>query len=162
MDLRSTPLFTEDVVAVLAADHVLATKHTLKLSDVSQTDLLLPTQDNPLYAHIADAFSHAGLRMNASFEVGSSNLVQAMAAARVGVALVPATAAATDDQTVGSVATTGTAIRRIEDMPPRMVAITSRSSFQPSRAVVAVEAILADTARQAATSMTGCKVILAA
>lgn len=148
-ELRSTPLFTEDIVAVLSIDHPFAGKPSVNLRDLAQTKLILPLQDNPLYDHISQAFSRAEVPLRAALEVGSSALVQAMAAAHVGVALVPATAAA-DRRQEKSV------VKEIDDMPPRGVALTTRSGTQPTRALEAVSAIIAEIARTAAQSLPGC------
>ena len=148
-DLRSTPLFTEDIVAVLSNDHPFAAKKHLTVRDLAQTKLLLPLRDNPLYDHIARSFGEANIPLRAGLEVGSSALVQAMAAAHVGVAVIPATAAS-DQENAEAV------IRPIHDMAPRAVALTTRSSTQPSRALDAVAQIIEEVARTAATSMPGC------
>jgi DNA-binding transcriptional LysR family regulator len=148
-ELLSTPLFTEDIVAVLSIDHPFAGKASVNLRDLAQTKLILPLQDNPLYDHISQAFSRAEVPLRAALEVGSSALVQAMAAAHVGVALVPATAAA-DRRQQGSV------VKEIDDMPPRGVALTTRSGTQPTRALQAVSVIIAEIARTAAQSLPGC------
>jgi len=150
-ELRSTPLFTEDIVAVLSPDHPFATKDQVTLRNLAQTKVLLPLPDNPLYGHIATSFAKANVPLRPGFEVGSSALVQAMAAAHVGVALIPATAAS--DR-----AAPGTAVRPIADMAPRNVALTSRIASQPSRAVLAVAEMISETAIEAALSMPGCHV----
>ncbi len=148
-ELRSLPLVNEDIVAVLSTDHPFAAKAQVTLRDLAQTKLLLPLQDNPLYGHIARAFAEQSLPLKSRLEVGSSALVQAMAAAHVGVALVPATAASVRDG-VDSVT------KQIVDMPPRGVALTTRSAHHPSRALEAVAAIIQATAGAAAASMPGC------
>ena len=149
-DLRSTPLFTEDIMAVMSSDHPFALKSEVTVNDLAQTKLLLPLTDNPLHSHIARAFAAEQLPLRSQLEVGSSALVQAMAAAHVGVALVPATAAADRDSAE-------VAVRPISNMEPRDVALTMRRSAQPSRAVDAVAAITEQTARAAASTMPGCK-----
>jgi len=149
-ELASTPLFVENIVAVLSTEHPFADKAELTMRDLAQTKLLLPLQDNPLYDHIAQAFARENLPLSASFEVGSSALVQAMAAAHVGVAIVPATAAA-DGGDANAV------VKPIGTMAPRAVTLTSRESNQPSRAVRAVASIIEQTAHEAATSMPGCR-----
>jgi len=147
--LHSSPLFTEDIVAVIAADHPLAAQRDLILADLTDYRLLLPLPDNPLYGHITGGFSSQNLPLGSAFEVGSSALVQAMAAAKIGVALVPATAASDHE---GSTST----VRQIVDIAPRGVALTMRSGGSASRAVEEVAAIIKATARQAARSMPGC------
>ena len=148
-ELTSTPLFTEDVVAVLSIDHHLASKPSVSLRDLANTRLLLPPQDTPLYDHISRPFSQASVPLSAALQVGSSALVQAMAAANVGIALVPATAAAgRNEQT--------SVVKDIDDMPPRDVALMARSSTQPARALQAVSAIIIEIARTAAASLPGC------
>jgi len=148
-DLRTTPLFTEDIVAVLSSDHPLAAKHSLTSHDLAQSKLLLPLRDNPLYEHISRAFSQADVSLHPGLEVGSSALVQAMAAAHVGIALIPATAAASHPEQ-------DSVVRQIDDMPPRDVALTIRTGTQSPRALDAVASIIAEIARTAARSLPGC------
>lgn len=150
-ELSSLPLFDEDIVAVVSHEHRFYDRQELTLDDLADTELLLPLSDNPLYAHIAEAFEQAQLSLRVGIEVGSSALVSAMAAAGVGVALVPATAS--------SNATPETARRLpIAGMAPRGVALTVRSGVQPSRAAAALREIIEQTAREAAASMPGCHV----
>jgi len=148
-ELRSTPLVNEDIVAVLSNDHPYAAKSEVTLRDLAQTKLLLPLQDNPLYDHIAKAFVDEGLPLRSRLEVGSSALVRAMAAAHVGVALIPATAAHDRDGP-------DCVVKDISDMPQRGVALTTRSALQPSRAIDAVATIIQETARDTVASMPGC------
>lgn len=148
-ELRSTPLFTEEIVAILGPHHRFAEKRTITLADLSETKLLLPLQDNPLHQHIVRAFAEADVALGKTLEVGSSTLVQAMAGADVGVALVPATAASEDTDNP-------TTALPIATMPPRRVALTSRRSAQQTRALQAMSAIIESTARQAAMTMPGC------
>lgn len=148
-ELRSTPLFTEDIVAIVGPMHRFNRNTTITLTDLAQTKLLMPLHDNPLHQHIARAFAEEDVAIGESLEVGSSTLVQAMAAADVGVALVPATAASdgTEDPTT---------VFPVVNMPPRRVALTSRRAAQPTRALEAVSAVIDGTARRAATTMPGC------
>lgn len=153
-ELISTPLFTEDVVAVTSTSHPIATLENVTIRDLAQANLLLPLQDNPLHHHIAQAFAVAGLTLHPGLEVGSSALVQAMAAATVGVALIPATAASDRPDEA-------TAVKRISDMAPREVALTSRSTTTPSRASNAIRAIIEEIARSKAQTMPGCSPVAA-
>lgn len=148
-ELHTTPLFTEDIVAVLSADHPFAAKSAVTLRDLAQTKLLLPLRDNPLHDHIARAFGQADVPLRSGLEVGSSALVQAMAAAHVGVALIPATAA-TDRPDQKSV------VKPVDGMPPRGVALTIRSGTRPTRALDAVASLVAEIGRAAARSLPGC------
>ena len=148
-DLHSTPLFTEDIVAVMSSDHPFAQQSSVTLDDLAQTKLLLPLRDNPLHDHIALAFSQADVPMRSGLEVGSSALVQAMAAAHVGVALIPATAAADRSEQ-------NTVVKPIDTMAPRGVALTIRTGTQPTRALGAVASLIAEIARTAARSLPGC------
>lgn len=148
-ELVSSPLFTEDIMAVFGSAHPLADRPELNLSDLNHAKLLLPLSDNPLHDHIVRAFAAHDVQLGIGLEVGSSAMVQAMAAAGVGVAIVPATAA--------SDSSNSTAITRpIEDMPPRRVALTTRRDAQPSRAQSAIFALVDHVARNAASSMPGC------
>lgn len=150
-DVTVEPLFDEEIVAVLAPDHPLAGADSLTLKELATARLLLPLPDNPLYGHIELAFKQADVPLYAGLEVGSSALVSAMAAAGLGIALVPATAAPNSPELGG--------IRRpVTDLPPREVALTSRAGQTPSTATTVVADILARTARVAAETMPGCSV----
>ena len=86
----------------------------------------------------------------AGLEVGSSALVSAMAAAGLGVALVPATVVLNVPELHG--------VRlAIADLAPREVALTTRAGQAPSAATAVVAEIVARTARAAAESMPGCR-----
>jgi len=148
--LRSIPLFTENIVAVLSTGHPFSTRASLSIRDLAQTKLLLPLQDNPLYDHIAQAFNQQNVALSAGFEVGSSAVVQAMANADVGVALIPATAAADRDNA-------DAIVKAIDNMAPRRVGLATSEATEPSRALQAVSAIIEETARSAARSMPGCR-----
>lgn len=148
-ELHSDLLFTEEIVAVVASSDPLGDLDAVTIDHLGARKLLLPLQDNPLHQHIDRAFRAAGVPLRAGLEVGSSALVQAMASADVGVALVPATAAVEDP----AVATT---VLPIVNMGPRQVALTRRASTQPSRALQAFSKILEETARAAARSMPRC------
>lgn len=149
-DAAVEPLFDEDVVAVISPDHELACHNALSLERLAQEKLLLPLPDNPLYRHIERAFETARVPMRSRLEVGSSALVGAMAAAGIGVALVPATAA--QDGQLGGLR------RPVDGLPPREVALTTRAGHPPSAAAAVVADILVETARAAAGAMPGCKV----
>ena len=150
-EVQFEPLFDEQVVAVLSAEHPLADHDDLTLAQIAEETVLLPLPDNPLYGHIVQGFERADIAVRASLEVGSSALVAAMAAARLGVALVPATAVLSLPELEG--------VRRpVVDLPPREVALTTRSASEPTSAVAAVTEIVAATARSAASTMPGCRV----
>lgn len=156
-DLRSTPLFSEAIVAVMSPFNPLAEINPdadtpgIALQDLAATKVLLPRQDNPIYRHIQAAFATAELRLTDVMEIGSSELVQALAAAELGVAIVPATAA-----TDGIAA--NTIVREIHDMTPRQVGLSVRTSGSDMRAVEAIEEMVIESTRLAAATMPGCTV----
>ena len=125
------------------------------MRDLAKARLLLPLQDNPLYGHITRAFAEADSVLRSGLEVGSSALVQEMARAQVGVALIPATAAA--DVTKHSDDRSSTVIRPIEGMAPRNVALTMNARSQPSRAALAIATIIEKIAHNAVATMPGCR-----
>jgi len=148
-NLTLRPLFDEDIVAVFANDHPLAQRPTTSIADLVATKMLLPLPENPLYRHIADSFRSAGHAEPSGLEIGSSALVSAMAAVGVGVALVPATAAAdANPQAIR---------RRVHGLAPRQVALTTRSGRPPSPATAAMAKILTRTCRDTVASMPGCR-----
>ncbi|MEM7094683.1 MAG: LysR family transcriptional regulator [Actinomycetota bacterium] len=150
-DAAVEPLFDEDIVAVFADEHPLATAEAVSLAQLAEQTLLLPLPDNPLYRHIAQAFDQVRLPLRAPIEVGSSALVAAMAGKGLGVALVPATATHDSTEFGG---------RRvpIADLAPREVALTTRAGHPPSAAAGVVADIIVETARAAASTMPGCRV----
>lgn len=149
-DVHVDPLFDEDIVAVMDAEHRLATRDAVTLEQLAEETLLLPLPDNPLSGHIAQGFAAADVTWQAGLEVGSSALVSAMAAAGLGVALVPATVVPQLPELHG--------VRRpIADLAPREVALTTRAGLEPSAATTVIGEIVARTARAAARTMPGCR-----
>jgi len=153
-EVERTPLFDEDIVAVVAGNHRLAQANQLVMRDLVDETVLLPRADNPLHRHIAQELERAGLRLPATLEVGSSALVTAMAGAGLGVAVVPATAALS---TAAAAPVAATKQFAIADLAPRQVAITTRSGTRASRALAAFSELLESTARARAVEMPGCE-----
>ncbi len=149
---KQVPLFDEAIVAVLAKTHPLAQADQITLGDLATDKLLIPLPDNPLHEHITGAFARADVRIRNNMEVGSSNLVVAMAAAGVGIALVPATAI-TDP--------TGTTQRTPLGLDPRRVALVTSAGPRTPTAVQALGAIIEETGRAASQHMPGCTPVAA-
>ncbi len=148
--LRRIPLFDETIVAVMTPGHHLARQPHVSLPELSEHKLLVPLPDNPLHRHLAQGFQAADAPLNDAMEVGSSNLIVAMAAAGLGVALVPATAI-TDN--------TGTVQRDITGLLPRRVELVARATPRTTTAVQAFATVVEDAARGAAATMPGCRSI---
>lgn len=144
----STPLFTEQIVAMASPDHRLAAKDRVGIADLAGAELILPLADNPLRGHVIRAFASAGVEPRVGFDVGSSPLAAAMARAGVGVAIVPAGVEVLLDPS-------GTWRAPVVDMAPRPVALITRAKWPPRRAVAAFADVVIASARSAAASIPG-------
>jgi LysR family hydrogen peroxide-inducible transcriptional activator len=91
-DLVTEPLFEEDVVLVVAADHPLAAKERLALADIAEHPLLLAPQGTALRDDLDVAAAEAGFRLSAFAEVDGMRLVASLALRGFAPALLPATA----------------------------------------------------------------------
>jgi DNA-binding transcriptional LysR family regulator len=98
-DLIRQPLFEDPMFLALPADHALAKRRTLKLSDLRAEAWVQTSSSSPCARHVVRSCHTAGFDPIVSFESDDYQTVQGLVAAGVGVALIPklAIAAARED-----------------------------------------------------------------
>jgi LysR family hydrogen peroxide-inducible transcriptional activator len=117
-------LFEEPFVVALPADHELAKKKTINLSDLEGAELLLLEEGHCLREHALEVCALAGARERVDFHATSMETLRQMVAAGVGVTLMPLLAVKPP------IAETENVILRPFEPPPptRTIALVWRSS----------------------------------
>src|SRR5205085_5565165 len=87
--LRSVTMLEDPMDVVLPADHRLAGKRSLKLSDLRNEDWVQTSESSPCARHVVRACLGSGFEPNVTFESDDYETVQGLVAAGVGVALIP-------------------------------------------------------------------------
>ncbi|OLT24331.1 LysR family transcriptional regulator, partial [Actinomadura sp. CNU-125] len=92
--LATELVFEQDLVAVAARDHPLSARTTVTLRGLAEHDLISLPEGTGLRALLDRACAAAGLRPRVAFEAGEPPVLAELAARGLGVAVVPASAAA--------------------------------------------------------------------
>jgi DNA-binding transcriptional LysR family regulator len=87
--LRTVPLLEDPMDVALPADHRLAAKRALKLSDLRNEDWVQTSASSPCARHVVRLCLATGFEPNVTFESDDYETVQGLVAAGVGVALIP-------------------------------------------------------------------------
>src|SRR5437763_4455216 len=87
--VRTVTLLEDPMHVALPADHRLASKRALKLSDLRDEDWVQTSAASPCARHVVRLCLAAGFEPNVTFESDDYETVQGLVAAGVGVALVP-------------------------------------------------------------------------
>ncbi|ONG50650.1 hypothetical protein BKE38_17710 [Pseudoroseomonas deserti] len=91
-ELSETPLFEDELVAVLPPDHPLAARPRLTLEELAATPLVLTDPESSLRALAEAAFASAGLAPRPAYEATYMSTAVALVRAGLGVGLLPASA----------------------------------------------------------------------
>jgi DNA-binding transcriptional LysR family regulator len=87
--LRTVSMLEDPMHVALPADHPLAAKRALRLSDLRDEDWVQTSEPSPCARHVVRLCLTAGFEPRVSFESDDYETVQGLVAAGVGVALVP-------------------------------------------------------------------------
>jgi DNA-binding transcriptional LysR family regulator len=87
--LRSTRLLDDPMHVALPAEHELAGKRVLRLSDLREENWVQTSAASPCARHVVRSCLQAGFEPNVTFESDDYETVQGLVAAGVGVALIP-------------------------------------------------------------------------
>lgn len=90
--LHATPLFEDDLVAVLPPGHPLAQEAVLAPAQLAAVPLVLTDPDSSLRALAERAFAQAGLVLRPAYEATYMSTAVAMVRAGLGIGVLPATA----------------------------------------------------------------------
>jgi LysR family hydrogen peroxide-inducible transcriptional activator len=86
------PLFDEDLVLVVAADDVLATRKDIDVAELDGLPLLLPMRGTAFRTELDAAARAAGIRLSAAAELDGVRLIASLTFEGNGAAILPATA----------------------------------------------------------------------
>jgi DNA-binding transcriptional LysR family regulator len=87
--LRTVSMLEDPMHVALPADHPLAAKRALRLSDLRDEDWVQTSEPSPCARHVVRLCLTAGFEPRVSFESDDYETVQGLVAAGVGVALIP-------------------------------------------------------------------------
>ncbi len=131
------PLLDDQIIVALPRDHALAGKKTLKLSDLSETPLILPRRGTGNRLLIDEAIARARLPISWTYEVGRSSTAMELVEEGMGAALLPRSAIGDANVSTCALITPDIA---------RSVGLLSRAGQTDSSSVSALkQAILATT-----------------
>ncbi len=150
-DMAITPLFDEDMIAVIPNDHPLSSRSSLSIDDLDGIPLILPPSGTSYRTELDRSAEAAGIRLVAQAEIDGVRLIASLAFDGLGVAIVPATAVFRH----GSGPWKSVAV---EGMAPRQVGVVQRRRGMlpaPARALLSVlqSVLAAETQRQPGISL---------
>ncbi|MFH5923886.1 LysR family transcriptional regulator [Roseomonas xinghualingensis] len=91
-DLAREPLFQDHLLAILPADHPLASRRRIPLEALARESLLLLESNTSVWRVLDDAFAAKGLRLTPFQQAVHTSTLVGMAQAGLGIALLPSTA----------------------------------------------------------------------
>lgn len=144
VELRTLPLFEEDLVLVAAPDDPLAARREVELGDLAHRALLLPSAGTSFRDELDAAARMARVTLQARLEVDSTRLIASLTFEGCGPAILPASA-------VPSYLRDGWVLVPVVGLPPRLVGVALRrrgTLAAPARAVLdMVTELIFDPAR---------------
>ena len=139
--IATEPLFTEELVAVVAPAHPLAGRTRIPLRDLREEAFSLSKPGSVVRQTVLGACAAAGFVPRVAFESGGAATVRALAAEGLGVAILPRSAVEGDGAATVAIALAGA---RLE----RTVALAWREGGHRSPAAVAFLAFARDYLRR--------------
>lgn len=133
-DVESLPLYEDDLVLVVDANHPFAAKERIRMEEVASEQLILFDRTSSYYELTSALFREAGVVPRAVMELDNAEAAKQMVRQGLGIALLPRTAVAEDLRggTLRGVRIAGAApVRR------RIVAIRRRDAGAPQGVVAA-------------------------
>jgi DNA-binding transcriptional LysR family regulator len=144
VELRTMPLFEEDLVLVAGPDDPLAARETLEIADLEGRPLLLPCAGTAFRDELDAAAKAARVTLQARLEVDSTRLIASLTFEGCGPAILPASA-------VPSYLREAFRLLPVNGIPPRLVGVALRrrgTLAAPARAVLdVVTELVFDTSR---------------
>jgi LysR family hydrogen peroxide-inducible transcriptional activator len=135
-DLKLRPLFDEDIVLLVSADHPLAQRHQLHIKDLEGVELILPAPHTGFREELDQAARQAGTSLRSSADIDGLRLLSFLTFRGYGPALLPATTV-TDMHD-------GYTVLSVEGLPLRHVGFALRKRGRPSAPTVALLGVLDD------------------
>jgi LysR family hydrogen peroxide-inducible transcriptional activator len=141
-DVDTEPLFEEDHVVLLTADHPLAEREELDLAELADLPLLLEPRGTGFRDDLESDARRAGVTLDAQAEVDGMRLLASLAYQGFGAAILPASAIVEwNDGTWRAVPLRGTTPRAVGLATPRRghLSTPARAVIETVRHVVATE-----------------------
>ncbi len=137
-ELVSRPLFEEELVLVVAADHPLAAQRAVRLGDLAGVRLLLPAPGTAYRDELDGAARQAGVVLTPRAELDGLRLIASLTRRGYGPAILPASGATGRGD--------GYVSLRVSDLPPRQVGTVVRRGrpSAPTRATLVLLSRLVD------------------
>lgn len=88
-DFHVAPLFQEEFLLAVSTNHALATKKSIKASDLTGTELLLLEEGHCLRAQLLDFCETHGAKEAKKFRGASLEILRYMVSAEIGITLMP-------------------------------------------------------------------------
>src|SRR3954447_14259495 len=147
-ELMARPLFDEDLLLVVPADHKLAGNSAVAIADTDGLELLLPAPGTAFREEIDEAVATGGARWKPKAEIDGIRLIASLTFEGLGPAVLPATAVPSDR---------GEAWRAVsvEGLPCRSVGIALRRKGRPAAPVRAVISVLQQVVEDGLTERAG-------
>lgn len=143
-EVRSVPLFEEELGLALPTSHRLARREWLSISEVAELPLLLPVPGSNYRDALEAAAARARVNLDPRAETDSLRLLQALTFQGCGFAILPASALPSSVEAEWKLV-------RVEGIAPRVVGVVQRRLGKPAAPVRAVletiEEIVADPSR---------------
>jgi DNA-binding transcriptional LysR family regulator len=143
-DLTTEPLFEEDLVLVVPADHPLTARPVVTMSDLAGLEILLPPPGTAFRGELDGAAQAAGVTLSPLAEVDGLRLIAGMALEGQGPAIVPASG------TRGPSDTRRWRALPVEGLPRRRVGVALRRRGLPAAPARAVMDVIRGIAGDAA------------
>ncbi|MFM8453192.1 MAG: LysR family transcriptional regulator substrate-binding protein, partial [Acidimicrobiaceae bacterium] len=134
-NLLSTPLFAEDLVLLVHANHEWSKLQKITIKELSSRPLLLPPKNNSLRKILDRAAGAQRLVLTPQAEIDGVRLLTSLAFEGFGAAVVPATAA--PGWIKGE-------FKRVEipELPRRVVGLVQRARPLPSKSTTAITTLI--------------------
>lgn len=138
-DLVEHPLFDEDLILVVAADHPFAAAGTVELAELDGFELLLPAPGSAFREEIDEACKAMGVVLAPTAELDGVRLMASLSMRGLGPAILPATGASEAGRQFARVSVNG--------LPRRKVGLVTRRRGRPSAPARAALQVLQDVVR---------------
>jgi DNA-binding transcriptional LysR family regulator len=145
-DMAVTPLFEEQMIAIIPERHEMFSRTSLSVSDLDGVPVLLPPRGTSYRTELDFSAERAGIELVAQAEIDGVRLIASLAFDGIGVAIVPSTAAPASH-------TGPWKVLPVDGMPPRLVGVVQRRRGMlpaPARALMDVlcDVLVAEATRQ--------------
>ena len=125
-NLECHQIGTHETVVIVSDQHPLARYQEIRLSSLRHEKLITYESCCQIRAYIDNILQNAGVRPNVFFETTNDNLIISSVSANFGIALIP--------KPLSSHTIPVKALRILDDIPPRAIALAWRKSRYLSRA----------------------------